>query len=228
MKEGFCIIGLERSSSGFRSLRPIPAGSFAWREFPYKRSDRVEFDLQPLQVFKPHVEDRMFRNHRKLGSISEEDMLACLKQSEVAASVTDLFGCTVRSTQRGANYVQPSEGNRSICGCTIGNISFSFKYYPPKIRATLYLESGDRLDGLPVVDHDWVGFAENLWAQKQGQANLRQRLQRFFNRQIQEHILSSDAPFVRVGVTRPFQDRCWLMLDSIFPLPKDSWLEEFE
>ncbi|MGH9532528.1 MAG: hypothetical protein ACRD2Q_09050 [Terriglobales bacterium] len=230
MGEGFCVIGLLRNQSGSVSLRPIPPGRYAWQPFPYQRADRVDFELYNIPVARPHVEDRQSRNHSKVGSISEADMVDCLKQAEVAASIKELFGCNVRSSPRGgaAVHVKPEEGNRSICGCAIENISFSLNYYPPKIRATLYLESGDRLDSLPVVDDDWLRFADRLWEQNQGTANVQQRLQRFFNWQIREHLLSSPASFARIGLARPDRDGlCWLMLDSVFPLPKKQWSEEF-
>jgi hypothetical protein len=231
MAEGFCVIGLERDRARFCSLRPIPRDGFAWQPFPYRRGDRVDFELYPIPVARPHVEDRQSRNHNKLGLMSETDMVSCLKLAEVAASVKELFGCDVRPSPHGgpAVYVEPEEGNRSICGCEIANVSFSFKYYPPKIRATLYLESGDRLDSLPLVDHDWLSFIDNLWKQSQGTANVGSRLQRFFNWTIRDHILSSAAPLARIGLTRPDRDGlCWLMLDSIFPLPTNQWREEFE
>jgi hypothetical protein len=229
MADGFCVIGLMPTQDGFSSLRPMPRGGFAWRPFPYRRADRVAFELALIPLAAPHLEDRLCSNHRKLGSTSEDQMLDCLKKAEIGESRTSLFGCAVHSTQSGAAYVEPGEGERSICGCRIENISFDFTYYPQKnLRAALLLTSGDRLSSLPIVDHDWLCFADQLWSQKGGGTNARQRSQRFFNRQIREHILSSEAPFVRVGLTRPFRDRCWLMLDSIFPLPKNQWLEEFE
>lgn len=232
MADGFCVIGLARNPTGFCSLRPIPPSRFAWQPFPYRRADRVDFHLYALPVVPPHFEDRKTRSHTKLGSVSEADMVNSLREAEVAASVKELFGCKLLASPRGgsASCVSPAEARRSICGCAIDNVSFSFGFYPQRnIRATLRLASGDRLDSLPVVDHDWLRFADHLWEHSQGTANVRQRLQTFFNRQIREHILSSPAPFARIGLTRPDDDGlCWLMLDSVFPLPKKKWLEEFK
>jgi len=232
MADGFCVIGLARNPTGFYSLRPIPPSRFAWQPFPYRRADRVDFHLYVMPVAPPHLEDRKTQSHTKLGSVSEADMIHGLREAEVAASAKELFGCAVLPSPHGgpASCIKPQEARRSICGCAIENISLSFSFYPQRnIRATLRLESGDRLDSLPLVDHDWLRFADRLWEQSKGTANVRQRLQSFFNRQIREHILSSPAPFARIGLTRPDDDGlCWLMLDSVFPQPKKKWLEEFQ
>ncbi|MDP9268299.1 MAG: hypothetical protein M3P27_08240 [Acidobacteriota bacterium] len=228
MGDGFCVIGLMSNPAGVCSLRPMPHGGFAWRPFPYRRADRIAFDLQLVSLAAPHLEDRVCSNHRKLGSISEDEMLDLLQKAELGESRADLFGCAVRSTASGATYVKPGHGERSICGCRIENISFDFSHYPKKnVRAALLLASGDRLDSLPVVDDDWLRFIDHLWERSQGTVNIGSRLQRFFNQQIKEHVLSSAIPFVRIGLTRPFHGRCWLMLDSLFPVPKRNWVEEF-
>jgi hypothetical protein len=40
-------------------------------------------------------------------------------------------------------------------------------------------------------------------------------------------IMSCPHHFIRLGLTRPFHDLCWLMLDTLFPLPRPDWLQEF-
>lgn len=231
MADGNCVIGLARRSSGFYSLRPMPRVGFAWHPFPYRRADRVNFELSLIPLAAPHLEDRHAGSHSRLGAGTETELVDCLKQAEVATSIQGLFGCNVNPSPHGgpAVYVKPAEGKRSIAGCTLENINFSFGFYPQRnIRVTLRLEAGDRLDSLPLVDHDWLRFADHLWEQSQGTANVQQRLQTFFNRTIREHILSSPAPFARIGLTRPDEGSlCWLMLDSVFPLPKKKWAEEF-
>jgi hypothetical protein len=52
-------------------------------------------------------------------------------------------------------------------------------------------------------------------------------LDRFLNSQFHYKIMSCPHHFVRIGLTRPYKDVCWLMLDTLFPLPKAEWLEEF-
>lgn len=231
MAEGFCVIGLEHHLGGFHSIRPIPRKRFAWQPFPYRRGDRVTFDLFLAPLVRPHLEDREAGNHSRRGSVSEDELVECLRHAEVAGTVSALFDCPLRHSPYGGPAVcaQPAEASRSVCGCEIQNISFSLKYYPQSnVRVTLLLKSGERLDSLPLVDHDWLRFVDHLWEQGQGSANLGQRLQRFFNWQTREHILSSPAPFARIGLTRPERDGlCWLMLDSVFPLPRKKWLEDF-
>jgi hypothetical protein len=118
-------------------------------------------------------------------------------------------------------YVNPVDARRSICGCRLNSVRFRF--YPEKIRVALALESGETLDSLPVVDRDWLAFAKRL------DDESRDWFEGFFNSFIVEQIMSSPIRFARIGLARPYRDGlCWLMLDSLFPLPTDRWVEEFK
>jgi hypothetical protein len=224
MAAGLCVIGLERHKGGYSSLRPIPHGLNAWRQFPYHRADRIAFDLSLSPgVTEHHCEDRHALNPRKIGFVSEDELVGCLKQAEVANSIRDLFGCQVHPSPRGgpAVYVNPGDARRSVCGCNINSVSFRF--YPEKIRVALALKSGETLDSLPVVDRDWLAFAKRLDVESQDW------FEGFFNSFIVDQIMSSPIRFARIGLARPGWDGlCWLMLDSLFPLPRDAWVEEFK
>ncbi len=102
MRRGLCVIGLERNKDIFRSLRPIPRNSAAWNKFPYGRADKVAFDLSPMHVTLPHIEDRLAANDVKLGLVTESELVKFSKQAEVAASIKGLFGCDVHPSPRGA------------------------------------------------------------------------------------------------------------------------------
>ena len=224
MAAGLCVIGLERHKEGYCSLRPIPHGLTAWPQFPYYRADRISFELSLSPgVTEHHCEDRRAQNPRLVASVSENDLVGCLRQAEVANSIRELFGCQVHPSPRGgpAVYVNPVDARRSICGCNINSVRFRF--YPEKVRVALALESGETLDSLPVVDRDWLAFAKRLDAESQ------HWFERFFNSFIVDQIISSPIRFARIGLSRPYSDGlCWLMLDSLFPLPKDQWVEEFK
>jgi len=224
MGQGFCVIGLERKSSGFSSLRPVPWGGGAWIQFPYERADRITFDLDPMPVTNPHLEDLRAAHPRKLGAVTEIQLVQCLQQAEVATSVTDLFGCFPHPGGSGV-YVNPDDAKRSVCGCEISAISFRFQM--DRIRVVLALRSGDTLETLPLIDRDWNEFADKLKDQVRGQPEIPNRLQDFFNSFVEKQIASSPMRFVRIGLSRKFQGRCWFMLDSLFPLPKAEWLPEF-
>lgn len=227
MNDGFCVIGLERSAEHFRSLRPLPRRGYAWRRFPYRRADKVAFELMAALAVPPHTEDRATANDRKVGFVSESELVGSLQQAEVALSTKGMFGCDVRVSRRGgeAVYVLPAEATRSICGCEIASIRFTFHFYP-KIRATVVLKSGERLHSLPLVDADWSGFINVLAEQVDDQVRVRSRLEGLFNSLVYPQIQSSPFRFVRIGLSRPDRERlCWFMLDSLFPLPKKSWLE---
>src|SRR5713101_433546 len=162
MANGLCVIGLERDKDSFRSIRPMPNRGFAWNNFPYQRADRVAFHLSAMQTVQPHLEDRSAAYHHRAGSVAEEELVACLRKAEMAGSLKEMFGCQVRQSRGSseASYVLPAEAQRSISGCEFDSIKFSFKYYPPKIRAALACKSGETLLSLPLVDHDWHQFID--------------------------------------------------------------------
>lgn len=56
--------------------------------------------------------------------------------------------------------------------------------------------------------------------------NRAARVERFLNSQFQYKIMSCPHHFVRIGLTRPYREFCWLMLDTLFPMPQADWLEE--
>jgi hypothetical protein len=112
MDYGFCVIGLERDGTRFRSLRPVPPER-EWRQFPYNRADRIAFDLASMPVLSPHVEDRRAAaSHRKIGAVTEADLVQCLRQAEVANSVAELFGCCPQPSPLAAR----GESNLGKCG----------------------------------------------------------------------------------------------------------------
>lgn len=226
MGPGFCVIGLERVNQGFRSLRPIPRSSFSWPSFGYKRGDRVAFELSRIPARQPHTEDRQAGNHHSMGSLSDHELLQRLKQAEVAGSIRELFSCDVHPSPRGGDavYVSPNEATRSICGCAITAVTFSFRFFP-KIRVALALTSGETLQSLPLVDTEWTKFALEIGTDIESGQHDQTRLQHFFDYFVQEEISSSELRFARIGLSRPDKDGfCWLMLDSLFPLPQKHWL----
>jgi len=227
MNDGFCVIGLERVAGHFRSLRPLPRHGYAWMRFPYQRADKVAFDFRATLAVPPHTEDRGTANDRKVGFVSESELVSSLKQAEVAASVKDMYGCDAHMSRRGGDavFVMPADAKRSICGCEVESIRFVFHFYP-KIRVSVALKSGERLESLPLVDADWSEFIAVLAEQVEGQTRIRSRLEELFGSLVYSQIRSSPLRFARIGLSRPDRDGfCWFMLDSLFPLPKKSWLE---
>jgi hypothetical protein len=230
MRRGLCVIGLERNKDYFLSLRPIPRNSHSWNKFRYGRADKVAYDLSSMPVAPPHIEDRLAANDKKLGSVTETELVKCLRQAEVAASIRGLFGCNVHPSPRGgeAVYVNPEDGKRSICGCEVESVRFSLRFFP-RLRAALALKSGESLQSLPIVDVGWLGFALAIGNQVKDMPNFPQKLQSFFDSFVRDEIMSSQIRFARIGLARPDRNGfCWLMLDSLFPLPKNAWLKEFK
>jgi len=226
MAGGHCIIGLEKHGQRFRSVRPMPArfpDAFAWpADFPHYRGDRLQFELSPVEVFRPHLEDRKSTGVRgENGKLKEEELAECLRRAEVAEKVPDLFGCSVQPGKTGASVHAPKAA-RSICGAEARKVRL--KWEANALRSYVALASGDVLADLPVVDRSWHRFVEAV-IEKMSGANRGQRL----NRWLGALALDSHACFVRLGLTRPHParfGRCQVMLDTLLPMPRQSWLND--
>jgi len=226
MGPAFCVIGLQREQEKIQSIRPVPAFTNGWKNFPHQRGDILECALVPFPGAKPHVEDRVStRGFEKSSTLREAETVAFLRKAEMAQSLPDLFDCPVHENKKCSGlFAMPNEAKRSICGCETQNLRLEL--CANELRATLALRSGEALRDLPVVDRDWRDFIEAALSPVRG-ANRAARLDRFLNSQFHYKIMSCPHHFIRLGLTRPFHDLCWLMLDTLFPLPKAEWLEEF-
>lgn len=226
MGSAFCVIGLEHDKDTIRSVRPIHPVNNAWRYFPYRRGDIMRCELARISGAKPHVEDRLSsRGLEKETDVSEAQLVTYLRRAEFADSLSELFSCAIHENRGGAGlFAKPSDATRSICGAQTRNLRFEM--CGNELRATLVLASGEVLRDLPVVDRDWRDFVDAALAPIRG-ANRLARLQRFLDSPFQYKVLSCPHHFVRLGLTRPYNEVCWLMLDTLFPLPSRDWLEEF-
>ncbi len=226
MHPGFCVIGIEHRGESFRSIRPLPRRGAAWRQFPYGRGEILQFELLELPGARPHVEDRASNGvQAQTGQVGEEGVVKYLRRAEVAENQEGLFGCRVRAHPKsGHHYVRPREANRSVCGCQPQTVRLEM--VGDVLRGSLVLPSGEALRDLPVVDRDWRDFVTAATESERG-ANRYQRLQRFFNLQFQRRLMECPHRFARLGLPRPRGARCWVMLDTLFPLPQSDWLREF-
>ncbi|HUC53106.1 MAG TPA: hypothetical protein VMR90_03625 [Candidatus Cybelea sp.] len=226
MGPAFCVIGLQREGEKIQSLRPVPPSAHSWLHFPHQRGDILECALAPFPATKPHIEDRTAtRGFQKSSSVAENETVSYLRKAETANSLPDLFGCAIQENKKGAGlHAMPNQAKRSICGCVTQNLRLEL--YANELRATLALPSGEVLRDLPVVDRDWRDFIDAALAPARG-ANRAARLERFLKSQFHRKIMSCPHHFIRLGLTRPYHDYCWLMLDTLFPLPRLEWLEEF-
>ncbi len=227
MRPGYCIIGLEAIPRGYRSIRPLPPFSYAWPPtLPHRRGWRVQCELSTLPAVRPHVEDRPSAGRlRRIGELPEEELVRCLRHAEVAKHIRELFGCLLHENRTGRGfYAEPNEALRSICGVELQNLHFLMS--GEEIRAELLFPDGGRLK-LPFVDAVWTGFVEKAIAQISG-ANKEQRIHKFLHSWLPRRLVTHSALFARIGLTRPFLDKCWLMLDSLFPQPRAEWLQEIQ
>lgn len=225
MGPGLCIIGLEPAPPQYRSIRPLPRFGNAWpATLPHRRGWRVQCQLSRLTVTPPHVEDRpSFGVLKKIGELQEEELVRCLRLAEVAEHVRDLFGCLLQENRQGRGFsADPGEASRSICGVELGNLRFLVA--GKEIRADLLLRDGGRMK-LPLVDAIWKDFIQKAQAQISG-ANKEHRMHKFLHSSLPSRLLGHPALFARIGLTRSFREKCWLMLDSLFPQPREEWLNE--
>jgi hypothetical protein len=226
MGPAFCVIGLQREKDKIRSVRPVSATANSWLHFPYQRGDVLQCELAPFSGAKPHIEDRVSTSgFEKESTVPEPEVVTYLRKAEIAGSLPELFGCVLHENKSGSGlFAKPPEPKRSVCGAETQNLRLELCANEP--RATLALPSGEVLRDLPVVDRDWRDFIDAALAEGRG-ANRVARLERFLSSQLHYKVLSCPHHFIRLGLTRPYHDLCWLMLDTLIPLPKQDWLEEF-
>jgi hypothetical protein len=225
MGPAFCVIGLQREKDKIRSVRPVSATANSWLHFPYQRGDVLQCELAPFSGAKPHIEDRVSTSgFEKESTVPEPEVVTYLRKAEMADSLPELFGCPLHENRGGGQFAKPPEAKRSVCGTVTQNLRLEL--CANELRATLALSSGEVLRDLPVVDRDWRDFIDAALAEGRG-ANRVARLERFLSSQFHYKVLSCPHHFIRLGLTRPYHDLCWLMLDTLIPLPKQDWLEEF-
>jgi hypothetical protein len=220
MGPGYCVIGLEQiSPAAFRSVRPMPPWGFAWREpFDHRRGDCVRFRGIPARMTQPHVphvEDQPSQGLLGTGrSLDEEALVECLRKAEVSTNLQELFGCTVELSSRGGR-------------CEYDNLRF--RLFPDAdgfaLRAEVNLSSGERVTSIPIVDREWRRFVSQVLERVRRSDKL-PFAERFLNKLVRERLLLGGYRWARIGLPRPRQDQqCWLMLDSLFSQPRESWLE---
>jgi hypothetical protein len=231
MGQGYCVIGLKQLTPGsIQSVRPRPPWGFAWRDpFEFQRGESVSCQLTPLDAPKPHIEDHQSTGLSRTGrSLSEDDLIRFLNFAEVSSDRQGLFGCPLGSDTRAGNlWADPNEAKRSICGCQYTNIWFQVFEEPKRLtlRARLALPSNERLNSIPVVDREWKRFLPEI-ATRIKEAGRPYGAEQYLNRFVRRELMRSLNRFARIGLARPETQsgKCWLMLDSLFPQPQESWL----
>ena len=229
MAQGYCVIGLEAQGKAFRSVRPIPPMSYAWAPpWPHRRGDRLRFHLHKVPEVPPHVEDHQAAGAPEYSNtLPEGELLLCLRAAEMGRKTDELFGCRLHTNPQGAGgaWVNVREATRSICGCEFRFVRFHWRI--DRWRAELRLASGESLKSLPIVDKDWNDFLDEM-TKLSGPQNPQEAVRLFLNGPVTAAIWGDENRFARVGLARPnAQGVCWLMLDSLFPLPKREWLLRF-
>lgn len=230
---GLCVIGIERvGKNEFRSVRPIPPSGHSWPlPFDGQRGSFVRFEPWATSATRPHVEDQNTHGLTAGGnSLDQDELVDLLQHAEISESSEGLFGNGLSSDQLGGNAWVPSDSaSRSICGCNYANLRFRVYIDAGKVKlvAMVALASGEVLHSLPVVDRAWRQFVAEL-VYRLPKLPPRNQLDAIFNRFIRPRVMDEPVHFARIGLPRPKQanDKCWLMLDSLFPQPDLEWLDE--
>jgi hypothetical protein len=90
----------------------------------------------------------------------------------------------------------------------------------------LALPSNESLNSIPVVDREWNLFLREIVTRIK-EAGRWYRAEQFLNRFVRRELIRSVNRFARIGLARPEKaqpGKCGLMLDSLFPQPKEPWL----
>jgi hypothetical protein len=229
MRDGYCVIALDEVGPGlFRSVRPMPLWGFAWRApFPHQRGDHVECDLRARKDAQaPHTEDLQRGELSATGRrIGEAELIGYLRQAEFSENLSGLFGANLRTSGGGNAWVVPGEASRSICACHYRHIWFQLFQNVDglRLRARLGLCSGESLRSLPVVDREWQRFIETAFGPRIPADQLK-LCEENLNRALYPHLRGAMRALARIGLARENASRCWLMLDSLFPQPQESWI----
>lgn len=93
MRGGYCVIGLQPSASGYRSVLPLPPKGFSWTDrFIFPRGSRLRFDLLDRATNPLHVEDRASVDFpAKVEHISESDCVAPFAIHQSNPRLVELF-----------------------------------------------------------------------------------------------------------------------------------------
>jgi hypothetical protein len=233
MGSGLCVIGLEQTGRNeFRSVRPMPPMGYAWPlPFDRPRGSFVQFEPAATTAHDPHVEDQKTHGLTTGGnSLEEDELVDLLQHAEVSENSEGLFGCGIYTEQLGGNaWVPPESARRSICGCSYANLRFRVYIDAANVKlvAMVALNSGEVLHSLPIVDWTWRQLVAEL-TRRLPKLPPRKELDALFNRSIRARVMDSSVHFVRIGLPRPNREKekCWLMLDSLFPQPELSWLDD--
>jgi hypothetical protein len=124
--------------------------------------------------------------------------------------------------------VVPDTAARSICGCQYNNVRFRVFVDSGrvKLKAKVVLPSNEILSNLPIVDQEWRNFLYEFTKQYP-RTPAPSDFESFLNGSIRARLMKSAHSFLRIGLARAManEEKCWLMLDSLFPHPDASWLD---
>ena len=233
MGSGLCMVGIEQvGKNEFRSVRPLPPMGFAWPiALHCLRGSVMQFEPVATSASRPHIEDQNTHGLTPgADSLGEDEVVDLLQHAEISENSEDLFGCGLYSDQLGGNtWVPPASASRSICGCNYANMRFRVYMDAAKVKlvAMVALTSGEVLHSLPIVDWAWRQFVVEL-TRRFPRLPPRKELDALFNRSIRARVMDNPVHFVRLGLPRPNREenKCWLMLDSLFPQPDVTWLDD--
>ncbi len=210
-----CVVGIDTEG---RCIRPICEGGFS-KQYLYdikhrvilRHGARVEFDLYPVDIRPPHIEDMRFEPASIVGkglcSVSEWEHALKITSYKI---VEDIFSGYLK--ERG--WVMPGSQTRSIAtlsGARIIDVELTSNSVKPRI---IFTDSSGYEFNRPASDL-------NLWERCFSLVKRQGRNLLEVKKELLSILKDVDRLYLRLGLARPWdQDqKCWLQITGVYTFP---------
>jgi len=214
-----CVVGIDDEG---RSVRPVCEGGFL-KDYLYdirqkvvvRHGAKVEFDLFPIAIKPPHIEDVGFKPMSVIskGLCSSTHWESVLQKSAFS-SVSEIYGGFLMES----GWVKPGAQIRSIATlsmASIVDIELTGRSFKPRIT---FVDRSECRFNLPVSDLTLWDYAYSL-VKKQGCTP----------EEVKDELVSqlkgANRLYLRIGLARPWvrdKDegaRCWLQITGVYTFP---------
>jgi len=191
----YCLAGIDLETG--KCIRPKP---YLKREFIEKNNIKVGDKLvgyfQELKSEKPHVEDSLFRNVKKIEGVSLKEFYEILENDSVS-SVKDGFNVDIE----GKKILEGNEPEKSIITLKISSELLDVvRDDYGKIRVNVEDMDGGIYPSLALTE-----LKNYKKITKYGSVEY-----------INAEILASDYVYLRIGISRLYKEAYWLQVNGIY------------
>lgn len=174
-------------------------------------SAHIQFSFTNRISNPPHIEDYYInRNYKPVFKrfFSPIEMKILLEKT-LSNSVSEIFGAEVHENR----YINPGEGKRSLGTIQPENIHFvrigQYDNGNPLYRME-FTDSTGTIFNFPITDCAFRNYCNQIYHKEKDYYNT--------NRSIQEN-LSDKNIFLRLGITRAFENKLWIQISAIYAYP---------